>query len=190
MRALKKNAFAGLAGTSGKRGRAGRQVEGKRLPLGLEDPALPRWLDPSHGAVHTYIHTCGTRWGHRGVACVRAYCARGRGRGGDGGNAAGSGLVVVELLEDFFHFFEFRLGLLDGFVELLEAFFFGDVLVAFCVFLEAVVLDLLARVFDLAEAERGGGALEEVAEFGECLEVFFLAGEEVCQRGVCRVEGT
>ena len=88
----------------------------------------------------------------------------------------GSGLVVVELLEHLLHVGELLLGLLDRLLELLQALLLGDLLVALCVLLEAVVLDLLARVLDLAEAERGGRALEEVAEFGERLEVLLFAG--------------
>ena len=38
------------------------------------------------------------------------------------------------------------------------------------------MLDLLARVFDFCQAERGGGAFEEMAEGGEGFEVFFFAG--------------
>lgn len=45
------------------------------------------------------------------------------------------------------------------------------------VLFRAKVLDLLARVFDFCQAQGSAGALEEVAEGGELVEVFLFAGK-------------
>jgi len=95
--------------------------------------------------------------------------------------------VLVELLEHVLDLSELLLGLLNDGRELLLGLLLGDVLCA-CVILErAVVLDLLARVLDFGEAERGGGALEEVAELAQRLEVVFLfLLTASCQQGRMR----
>ena len=81
---------------------------------------------------------------------------------------------MVELLQNLLDVGELCLGLLDNLGQILLRLLLGDVFCA-CVVLElAVVLDLLARVFDFGEAERSGRALEEVAELTKLLEVLAL----------------
>lgn len=87
----------------------------------------------------------------------------------------GSFLVVVELLEHLFDLVELVLGLLDDLVKALQRLVLLDVLCACLVLQLAVVLDLLARVLDLGQAEGGRGALEEVAELAERLKLLLLA---------------
>ena len=94
----------------------------------------------------------------------------------------GSFLVVVELLEHLLDLVELVFGLLDDLVEALQRLVLLDVLCACLVLQLAVVLDLRARVLDLGQAEGSRGALEEVAELAERLELFLLAAY---QSAVC-----
>lgn len=70
---------------------------------------------------------------------------------------------------------ELVLGLLDNLLEALQGLFLLDVFCARLVLQLAVVLDLLARVLDLGQTERGGRALEEVAQLAERLKLLLLA---------------
>jgi hypothetical protein len=83
-------------------------------------------------------------------------------------------VVLVEFLEYLLDVCKLRLGLLDNRAQLLLRLLLRNVLCARVVLQLAVVLDLLARVFDLGQAERRGGAFEEVAELAKLLEVFAL----------------
>jgi hypothetical protein len=88
--------------------------------------------------------------------------------------------VLVEDLEHFLDLGELRLGLGNDLLQFLAGLLLGDVLGAGIVLERAVVLDLLARVLDFGEAQRGRGAFEEVAELAECLEVVALLLLSVC----------
>ena len=87
-------------------------------------------------------------------------------------------LVVVELLEHLLHLVELILGLLDDRLQVLQSLLLLDIFCACLVLQLAVVLDLLARVLDLGQAEGGRGALEKVAELAERLKLLLLAANQ------------
>lgn len=87
-------------------------------------------------------------------------------------------IIVVKLLQYLGDVGKLRLRLLDDLGQLFAALFLCDVICARIVLELTVVLDLLARILDFGEAERGGRALEEVTELAELLKRFrvvFLA---------------
>lgn len=114
-----------------------------------------------------------------------------------GGRPPSSFIVVfVELLEDVLDVCKLLLGLLDDLAQVLLSLLFCNVLCACIVLQLAVMLDLLARVLDFGEAERGGRALEEMAELTKLLEVLALflfsvscVSRGTVRRGGCAVRG-
>lgn len=73
-----------------------------------------------------------------------------------GGGMPSSIFVLVKLLEDILDVCKLLLGLLDDLCQIFLCLLFCDVLEACIVLQLAVILDLLARVFDFGKAERGG----------------------------------
>jgi len=83
---------------------------------------------------------------------------------------------MIEASEGLFSLDKLLLGLGNGGLEFAQTDVIrGLVDGARLVLVRAKVLDLLARVFDFGQTERGRGALEEMAQSGQLGEVFLLA---------------
>ena len=86
---------------------------------------------------------------------------------------------LVEPFQFCFDFVVGRLGEVYFGFDLLEAdFFVGFILVAGFILHLSVVLDFLTGISDFDQSDGGGRAFEEVAEFGEIVEIFLLPAQE------------
>ena len=91
--------------------------------------------------------------------------------------------VPIELLEYPLHLLVVRLNHLDCISYQTQEF---PIIImrriAALVFPRSKVLDLLARIFNLSQAQRGGRAFQEMAERGERCEVVFFS--EIEKKGI------